>query len=89
MTDERLTSLSVVYVLSIVADAFSASSLRQRKASYIYDTIQYDTVKRKCVPSAQLQKYTHALDERIDEKAVTILDNMMQYYTVRYGTLSQ
>jgi hypothetical protein len=47
-------------------------------------TIQYDTIrygKSKCVPFAQ--------DERIDKKAVTILDNMMQYYAVRYGTLSQ
>ena len=32
---------------------------------------------------------THALDERIDKKAVTILDNKIQYYAVRYGTLSR
>ena len=50
MTDERLTSLSVAFLLPIVADAFSASALRQRKASYLYDTIQYDTVKENAFP---------------------------------------
>jgi hypothetical protein len=44
MIDERLTSLSVVYLLSIVAGAFSASPL-QRKAPFLYGTMRYNAVQ--------------------------------------------
>src|SRR5262252_763288 len=45
--------------------------------------------KRSYSVPIQLNQCPHALSEQIDKKAVTILDNMMQYYAIRYGTISQ